>query len=210
MSCPACGGPIREGAVLCRHCHTKFAEPARAGMSLVGAVPGRAPRRPHGSAPILPAEAGARGSSATVWLVFGGFGLLIFVGTAAFFLIARSMKDKVEARQVDECRASMLRLAMRIRDADTELDEYNGSALLYRLDGRCQCALGLYRGPAAAWANLKPDSVVACDAVPGHRGGIHVLLRSGAVEWASPGSPLHRRALSETLEGDFEWGSRDE
>jgi DNA-directed RNA polymerase subunit RPC12/RpoP len=55
-----------------------------------------------------------------------------------------------------------------------------------------------FRGPTRPWAQLADSAVVAADLPDNHRGGMNVLLKSGVIEFAPSGSPLHLRALAET------------
>ncbi len=212
MNCPACGGRIREGAVLCRHCHVKFAEPARAGMSLVGAKPDRPARPPRfGVPPILPpTDAPTRGSG-VLWLVFGGFTLLAVLCLGGAFYITHSMKDSMEAKHVEECRRTMNMMLFKLQEArrlprtERLLDGESGQALLEALGGSRSCRLGVYRGSAIPWELIPEEGVVACDAAPGHRSGILVLIKAGRVEFAPSDSPLYRRAMTETVDAGSGW-----
>ena len=56
-----------------------------------------------------------------------------------------------------------------------------------------------FRGPVRPWEDLLPDDPVAADR-EGNHGGLTVLLKSGAVEYASKGSYLYRRAIEGTKE----------
>jgi hypothetical protein len=56
-----------------------------------------------------------------------------------------------------------------------------------------------YRGPARPWLDLLPDDPVAADLEDNHRGA-SVLLKSGAIQYASKGSFLYQRAMQETRE----------
>jgi hypothetical protein len=209
MACPACGGKIREGAVLCRHCKTAFPEPARAGMSLVGSKTARATAPPDfGAPPVLPpSDPSPGGSGAAVWILAGVFGLIALICMGGALVFSGSLKSKAEERRVTSCRAAMDRLRNAVQDRqstpgrmDTDVATLTGEAFLEKVLGFLpRCDAGIFRGPTTPWSRIASDGVVACDHEHGHRDGVHVLLKSGRVEFAPRDSLLHQRAMRETV-----------
>lgn len=57
-----------------------------------------------------------------------------------------------------------------------------------------------YRGPAKPFAELTENEIVMTCMKGNHPGGVNILFKSGAVEWAAEGTPLATRAISETKE----------
>ena len=220
MACPACGGKIREGAVLCRHCKTSFAEPARAGMSLVGAKTASPSAPPDfGAPPVLPpSDPSPGGSSATVWILAGVFGLIAIVCMGGALVFSGSMKTKAEERRVTTCRSTMDRLRTAVIDRqpspgriDQNVATLTGDAFLRKVLGVApRCDAGYFRGPAVPWDRIPSDGVVACDHETGHAEGVHVLLKSGRVAFAPRDSLLHLRAIRETVVTTDGWSNEDE
>ena len=206
LDCPACGRKYEAigPADPCPAC-------APSGANVVN--------RPRIDFPQLnqPRPSGSARSFPVLWIILIAVGVLAMAGVWLGVQVVRQEGFAGETLK-RMCRDNLMRLYQGLKIYERETGSppaATGSAFWEAVAERqglkdeLECAAAAvedeeidvpYRGPSAAWKDLAPEAIIACDREKSHKDGLFVMFKDGRIEFAPKGSELRRRALADTEE----------